>query len=98
MSKEAVSVVYRGLDGLRRGAASMRDVWAELRSEVLELIDGGDVVVSVIRWHLKARSGAELEEVESWVTWISNGKIARIEQHGPKAEALAAAGLGDGRR
>jgi hypothetical protein len=47
----------------------------------------------VIRWHLRGRSGVELDEVEGWVTCIRDGKITRIEQHGSKVEALEAAGL-----
>ena len=84
---------YQGLDGLRRGSASMRQVWAELHSEILEVVASGDVVVSVIRWHLRGQSGVELDEVEGWVTWIRDGRIARIEQYGSKTEALEAAGL-----
>jgi len=86
-------LTYKGLDGLRRGSESIRQVWAEVRSEILEVVESGDVVVSIIRWHLRGRSGVELDAVEGWVTWIRNGKIARIEQYGSKAEALEAAGL-----
>jgi hypothetical protein len=79
---------YRGLDGLRRGSASMRQVWAEL-----QVVESGNVVVSVIRWHLRGQSGVELDEVEGWVTWIRHDKITRIAQYGSKAEALEAAGF-----
>ncbi len=34
----------------------MRQVWAELHGEILEVVDSGEVVVSVIRWHLRGRS------------------------------------------
>ena len=71
----------------------MRQVSAELHGEILEVVDSGEVVVSVIRWHLRGRSGVELDEVEGWVTWIRDGKINRIEQYGSRAEALEAAGL-----
>jgi ketosteroid isomerase-like protein len=84
---------YRGLDGLRRGSRSMRQVWAELHGEILEVVDWGEVVVSVIRWHLRGRSGVGLDEVEGWVTCIRDGKITRIEQYGSKAEPLEAGGL-----
>src|SRR5262245_12679701 len=59
---------YRGLDGLRRGNESLREVWAELRGEILEIADSGDSVVSVTRWHLRGHSGVELDVVEGWVT------------------------------
>jgi ketosteroid isomerase-like protein len=84
---------YRGLDGLRRGTESLREVWVQIHVEVSEMIDEGDIVVSVLRWDLRARSGAELEAVEAWVTWVRDGKITRIEQHGSRQEALDAAGL-----
>ena len=71
----------------------MRQVWAELHGEILEVVDSGEVVVSVIRWHLRGHSGVELDEVEGWVTCIRDGKINRIEQCGSRAEALEAAGL-----
>src|SRR5690242_2167355 len=84
---------YRGLDGLRQGSRSMRQVWAELYGEILEVIESGDVVVSVIRWNLRSQTGVALDEIEGWATWIRDGKITRIEQHANKAEALEAAGL-----
>jgi ketosteroid isomerase-like protein len=86
---------YRGLEGLRRGVASMRAVWARITGEIQENIASGDRVVSVIRWQLRAKRGVELEEVEGWATWLRDGKITRIEQHGSKKEALEAAGLSE---
>jgi ketosteroid isomerase-like protein len=84
---------YRGIDGLRRGIESLREVWADFHTEILEIIDGADSVVSVLRWRLRAQSGVELEVVEGWVTWIRDGRISRIEQHPGKQEALKAAAL-----
>jgi ketosteroid isomerase-like protein len=86
---------YRGIDGLRRGTASLREVWAEFNAEILEVIDAEDAVVSVLRWRLRAQSGIELEVVEGWVTWVRDGRIVRIEQHPGKPEALEAAGLSE---
>jgi ketosteroid isomerase-like protein len=88
-------VTYRGLEGLRQGLKSMRSVWAEFKPEVVEVTAARERVVSVIRWHLRARSGVELEEVEGWATWLRDGKITRIEQHGSKEEALEAAGISE---
>jgi ketosteroid isomerase-like protein len=81
---------YRGLDGLRRGSASLREVWTEVKAEILEQVEAGDAIISVLRWSLRARSGIELEVEEAWVTWCLHGQIVRIEQHGTKAEALEA--------
>jgi ketosteroid isomerase-like protein len=71
----------------------MRSVWADFKAE--DIAASEDRVVSVIRWHLRAQSGVELEEVEGWATWLADGKITRIEQHGTKEEALKAAGLSE---
>ena len=84
---------YRGLDGLRRGTESLREVWAEVNGEVIEVVEQSDVVVSVIHWHLRGHSGVELEVEEGWATWLRHGKITRIEQHGSRQDALEAAGL-----
>ncbi len=84
---------YRGLDGLRSGLGEMREAWAEIRGETLETVESDDAVVSVIRWHLRSQEGVGVEVVESWVSWIRDGKVTRIEQYGSKAEALEAAGL-----
>jgi ketosteroid isomerase-like protein len=86
-------ITYRGLDGLRQGIRSMHSVWAEFKAEIEEVTASEDRVVLVIRWHLRAQSGVELEEVEGWASWLRDGKITRIEQHGSKEEALSAAGL-----
>ena len=84
---------YRGIEGLRRGTASVREVWADFNAEIMEAIDTEDAVVLVLKWRLRAQSGVELEVVEGWTSWIRGGKITRIEQHGSKDQALKAAGL-----
>jgi ketosteroid isomerase-like protein len=84
---------YRGIEGMRRGTASLRAVWAEFNAEILEVVDTEDAIVCVLRWRLRSQSGVELEEVEGWITRIRNGRISRIEQHPGKLEALEAAGL-----
>ena len=86
---------YRGLDGLRRGNDSLREVWAEISGEILEITGSSDRVVSVIRWRLRGQSGVELEAVEGWATWLRDGRISRIEQHGTKQKALQATGLSE---
>ncbi len=88
-------MTYRGIDGLRRGIASMRTVWAEFKAEIEDITAEDDRVVSVLRWRLRAQSDVELEEVEGWATWLRNGKITRIEQHASKQEALESARLPD---
>jgi ketosteroid isomerase-like protein len=81
---------YVGHDGLREGNRSLRGVWAEIRGELLETTSQGDAVIGVIQWQLRSHQGVELEVVEAWVDWFRDGRIARVEQHGTEAEALAA--------
>jgi hypothetical protein len=57
---------YRGIDGLRRGTESLREVWTKFNAEIVEMVDGTDSVVAVLRWRLRAQSGVELEVVEGW--------------------------------
>jgi len=87
---------YRGLDGLRRGSRSMRQVWANLHGEILEVIESGGVVVSVIRWHLRGQSGVELDEVEGWVTCIRDARspASSNTEARPKPSKPPAAGVG----
>ena len=66
-------LTYNGLDGPRQGMASLGEVWAEVRGDVVEIAETG----------------------EAWLTWVRDGKITRIEQHGSKQEALEAAGLSE---
>jgi ketosteroid isomerase-like protein len=85
--------IYHGLEGLREGIESLRGVWNQMLMEIVEVIESGDAVVVVLREHLRANSGVELEVTEGWANWIRDGKLVRIEQHRNKEEALKAAGL-----
>src|SRR5262245_3628772 len=90
---------FRGLDEVRRGWREVyRDIWTDLRVlEPPKMVSEGDVVIALTQARLHARaSGIELEIAEAWVYWVRDGKITRIEQHGPKEEALEAAGLSEG--
>ena len=86
---------YEGLDGLQRVIRSFREVWGDsTRGEILEVVDGGDVLVLLIRFQIRGvTSGAELTADEGWACWMRDGRIARIEQYGSKAQALEAAEL-----
>jgi ketosteroid isomerase-like protein len=86
-----------GHDGLARALAGFREVWGDgMKAEVLEVLGSGDVLVVVLRFHLRgARSGVALDVDESWAMWVRDGKISRVEQYGTTPEALKAAGLAE---
>jgi len=84
---------YHGHDGLMRGFGEFAEAWQSIEAEILELLEDDDTVVAVGRFRLKAHSGVELEVQESWAYWLTDGLVRRVEQHGTKEAALAAAGL-----
>jgi ketosteroid isomerase-like protein len=88
-------ITRQGLEGLREGIESLREAWSQMRLEIVEVIGGGDTVVVVLREHLQANSGVQLEVTEGWANWIRDGRIVRIEQYGSKEAALKAAGLSE---
>lgn len=86
---------YHGHEGLREAHADFGEAWSEIEVEPIELIDADDVLVAVFRFRVRSQAGLDLEIEEGWSYWFRDGGIARIEQHGTKQNALAAAGLAD---
>ena len=84
---------YHGHDGLMRGFGEFGEAWQSIEAEIVEMLEGADTVVAVGRFRLKAHSGVELEVEETWAYWLSDGLVRRVEQHGSRDAALAAAGL-----
>ena len=89
----AGSTTYRGHEGLERAMASFSSVWTGIQIELLEFVQGDEVVVAQTRFHLRSRTGVDLDVDEGWTYWFREGKIGRVEQHGSKEDALEAAGL-----
>ncbi len=85
---------YRGHEGLRRLFTEWREIWSDADSDLVELIDTGDRVVSVYSYRGRGRaSGAAIEEVFATVWTIRNDKAVRVEWFMGRAEALEAVGL-----
>jgi ketosteroid isomerase-like protein len=85
---------YAGLAGLRQAWLDWLEPWATYRIGIDELLDVGDRVVVLNRDH--ARRGdvdTEVELVGATILTFRNGKVARWEFYGDRAEALEAAGL-----
>jgi uncharacterized protein len=86
--------LYRGHEGLRRLFGEWQEIWSDADSDLVELIDAGDRVVSVYNYRGRGRaSGVAVEEVFATVWTIRNDKAVRVEWFTGRAEALAAAGL-----
>jgi ketosteroid isomerase-like protein len=86
-----------GLEGLRAGWLDWLAPWATYRTEIEEMIDLGDRVVSVICDYARREPDAAEVALKSAVVWtVRDGRIVRVEFYaGGRAEALAASGLAD---
>lgn len=87
------SATFTGHQGLVRAVAMFSEAWAETNARIIEVIEGDDVVVAVVRIALRSHAGVDLVVEEAWAYWLRNGKLVRLEQHGTREQALEAAGL-----
>jgi ketosteroid isomerase-like protein len=93
-SDEPETRVLRGKQAVADWLVQWMTAFEDFRAEALEFIDGGDCVVVPMRISGRLRgSGAEVENDETNVYWVRNGKIAEVREYRKLREALAAAGL-----
>ncbi len=87
----------RGLDGLLRTWREWLEPWEEYWTEVEEFVDAGqDHVLVLVRDRGRQRgSDAKVELLAASVWTLRDGKIARIEFHTSREEALEAAGISE---
>jgi ketosteroid isomerase-like protein len=85
----------RGVDGLIKAWRNALEPWEVYRTEVEEFIDAGeDRVVVLVRDHGRVHgSDAEVDVAGGSVWTLRDGKVARIEFHARREDALEAAGL-----
>lgn len=89
--------IAHGLHGLRAGWLDWLAPWASYRTEIEEMIDLGDRVVSAICDYGRREPDAQEVALKSAVVWtVRDGRIVRAEFYaGGRAEALKAAGLAE---
>ncbi|MEO8037062.1 MAG: nuclear transport factor 2 family protein [Acidobacteriota bacterium] len=87
----------RRLDGLLRTWREWLEPWEEYWTEVEEFVDAGrDHVLVLVRDRGRLRgSDAEVELLAASVWTLRDGKIARVEFHTSRDEALEAVGLSE---
>jgi ketosteroid isomerase-like protein len=93
-----VGRVFRGQDAVQKAFRDWYSVWANVESEVEELIDAGDDrVVSVFTYRARGRtSGVEVEFAHMAGDWtIRDGKILRMAWFPTREAALASVRLAD---
>ena len=87
---------YVGLDGLRKNWLDWLEPWATYRVSIDELIDVGDRVVVLDRDRGRREDvDEEVELVGATILTFREGKVARWQFYGDRAEALEAAGLAE---
>jgi len=87
---------YHGHDGVRRYFRDTRDAFGTFGWEPLELVDLGDHVLAVTRFHAEGRdSGVPVEVVIYNVFTVRAGQVVRIRGSLDRARALKAVGLED---
>jgi ketosteroid isomerase-like protein len=86
-----------GKDAVRAYMQDWLDMFDDLRSEPVELIDAGeDRVIAVVRISGRAKlSGVETDLTYASLYTIRDGKVARGREYWTKEQALEAAGLSE---
>jgi ketosteroid isomerase-like protein len=88
--------IYHGHDGIRRWSREWYDAWEQVEADVVELIDAGESVISVVDYRGIGRgSGIKVELHLAGVWTIRRGKVIRAAWFATRDEALEAAGLSE---
>jgi ketosteroid isomerase-like protein len=90
-----VNDIYRGHDGVRSYIAQVYEAFEEYRTEVEDLLDAGDKVITLAIEHARGRrSGARVEARRTAHVWtMRENKAIRLDLYLDRAQALEAAGL-----
>ena len=90
----AEDVTYQGHEGVRNYIASLAEAFEWVRTEPLDVIDGGDRAIVCNRFRARGRvSGVEVEERFFQALTFRGGKSLWWDFYPSKAEALEAVGL-----
>jgi ketosteroid isomerase-like protein len=85
---------YRGLEEVRRWAASLAEPWSDRFERAVvpqEYIDLGDWVVVPTSGRLHGRgSGIEMDIIETYAVRLRGGTIVRVDEYRTRAQALEA--------
>lgn len=85
---------YQGVDGFRRWARELDEVWSDWKMEPEEILEGPKAVFIEVRAHGRGRgSGVEIDQLGYNVTAVRNGKAVRVAFFYDRGKALRAAGL-----
>lgn len=88
---------HRGIPAVQKAFQGWYDAWEHAETEVHELIDAGDHVISVFTYSARGRtSGIQVQWEDMAGLWaFKDGLIARVAWLRSRAHAFSAAGLGE---
>ena len=87
---------YHGHTGLREFDRDLRQTFSDFETNCEDLIDAGDLVVSVSRYRGRGRGGIEVDGPLQFGVWtIPRDQITRVEWFATREEALKVAGLSE---
>jgi ketosteroid isomerase-like protein len=85
---------FHGPGGVVEAITTWAEFWDDYSVELVDLIDAGDKVVTVVREHGHLReSGIESTGITCLVSTVKGGRIVRVETFSSKERALASVGL-----
>ena len=86
--------IHRGHDELRAWFREWYDAWENMEDDVLELIDAGEHVISIVKTRARGRrSGLEVAGDVAGVWTVRDGKVVRVAWFATREEALGSIGL-----
>jgi ketosteroid isomerase-like protein len=86
-----------GPDGFREAWLDWTSPFESFSVEVEEVLDAGDKVVSLVRQRGRTRTGGVEIQSEAAAVWtVRDGRLARVEFHLDRAQAMRSAGLEPG--
>ena len=93
---DSTAETYRGHDGLMRAWGRWSEPWDQITTEIEEVIDGGDRIVSVHRARARAKgSGIEVDLRCAYLWRFREVKVIHFQNFLDREQALEAAGLSE---
>jgi ketosteroid isomerase-like protein len=88
---------YRGHAGLRAMDRELRGAFDDFETNVEELIEAGEQVISVSRYRARGRgSGLVVDGPPQFGLWtVADGRVTRVDWFDARTEAMKAVGLSE---
>ena len=88
---------YVGIEGFRRLAGEMAEVWDSWEIEGLEFLENGERIFVAHRVRARGKGSGVVVEQTYWSVWtVRDGKGARLALFVDRERGLAAAGVSEG--